>query len=243
MNVDDNIYKFEVDHIVCDSPAKSFLLNVKSFNAYLGCTSCTPEGSFINDRMAFLETESPLRTDESFRFKIQEEYHKGNPLELLPINMINDVCLDYMHNVCLGVTKRLIKFWVRGEKDVRLIEENKVKISSNLINLRSYVLSEFSRLPRGLDDIEYFKATELRMLVVHTGLVVFKGNLNKKMYKHFKLLVCALRILITPDICKTLNNLAQSLLNEFVSQYSSLYGAHFVTYNVHSLLHLPKYVI
>jgi hypothetical protein len=193
--------------------------------------------------MAFLEIESPLRTDKSFRSKTQEEYHKGSsPLELLPIDMINDVCLDYMHNVCLGVTKRLIEFWVRGKKDVRLIEENKVRISNNLLNLRSYVPSEFSRLPRGLDDIEFYKATELRMFVIHSGLIVLKGNLSKQMYSHFKLFVCALRILITPDICQILNNLAQSLLNEFVTQYSSLYGAHFVTYNVHSLLHLPMYV-
>ncbi|KAL4142330.1 hypothetical protein QTP88_004811 [Uroleucon formosanum] len=41
LNVNGNIYQFEVGHVVCDSPAKSFLLNVKSFNAYFGCTSCT----------------------------------------------------------------------------------------------------------------------------------------------------------------------------------------------------------
>jgi len=95
LNVDGNIYQFEVGHVVCDSPAKCFLLNVKSFNAYFGCTTCTQEGSHINNRMAFLEIESPLRTDKSFRSKTQEEYHKGSsPLELLPIDMINDVCLD-----------------------------------------------------------------------------------------------------------------------------------------------------
>lgn len=243
INVDGYIYQFEVGHVVCDSPAKSFLLNVKSFNAYYGCNSCTQEGYFINNRMAFLDIESPLRTDESFRSKTQEEYHKGSsPLELLPINLINDVCLDYMHNTCIGVTKRLIGFWVKGKKDVRLTEENIVKISDKLINLRSYVPSEFSRLPRGLDYIEYYKATELRMFLLHSGLIVLKGHLKKPMYSHFKLLVCALRILTTSAICQTLNNLAQSLLNEFVSKYSSLYGAHFVTYNVHSLLHLPMYV-
>lgn len=237
INVDGYIYQFEVGHVVCDSPAKSYLLNVKSFNAYYGCTSCTQEGTYINNRMAFLDVESPLRTDESFRSKTQEEYHKGSsPLELLPINLINDVCLDYMHNTCIGVTKRLIEFWVKGKKDVRLIDENIVKISNQLINLRSYVPSEFSRLPRGLDYVEYYKATELRMFLLHSGLIVLKCHLNKQMYSHFKLLVCALRILTTSDICQTLNNLAQSLLNEFVSQYSSLYGAHFVTYNVHIFL-------
>jgi len=47
--------------------------------------------------------------------KKDEDYHKGNsPLVCLPINIINTVVLDYMHNVCLGVVKRLIAFWVKG---------------------------------------------------------------------------------------------------------------------------------
>lgn len=147
INVDGCIYKFEVGHVVGDSPAKSFLFNVKSFNVYYGCNSCTQKGSYINNRMPFLEIESPLRTDESFRSKTHEEYHKGSsPLELLSINLVNDVCLDYTHNTCIGVTKRLLELWVKGKKDVRLIEENKVKISNKLINLRSYVPSEFSCL-------------------------------------------------------------------------------------------------
>lgn len=79
------------------------------------------------------------------------------------------------------------------------------------------------------------------MFIMHTGIIVLKGNLNTNLYSHFKLLVCALRILITPDICQSSNDLAQNLLNSFVSQYSDLYGAHFVTYNVHSLIHLPMY--
>jgi len=126
--------------------------------------------------MAFLF----LRTDKSFQTKTQEKYHKGSsPLELLPIDMIKDVCLKYMHNDSLGVTKCLIEFWVKG-KDARLIEENKVRISNNLLKLRWYMPSEFSRLHGGLDDIEYYKATELRIFIIHSGLIFLKGNLCKK---------------------------------------------------------------
>lgn len=32
-------FKFEIGYIVCDAPAKAFLLNVKGHNAYFGCTS------------------------------------------------------------------------------------------------------------------------------------------------------------------------------------------------------------
>lgn len=150
--VNDNLLKLEISNIVCDAPAKSFLLNVKNVNAYNGCTSCIVQGVYIENRVAFLSLNSPLRTDDSFRKKIDKDYHKGNsPLELLPINMIDTVCLDYMHCVLLGVVKRLVQFWIKGKKDIRLIKKTKNRINKDISHLRSYIPSEFCRLPRQLD--------------------------------------------------------------------------------------------
>ena len=78
----------EIAHIVCDAPAKAFLLKVKSHNAYHGCNTCIDEGVF-NKTMTFLTTNSPMRTNNSFRNKTDDSYHKGtSPLEKLPINII-----------------------------------------------------------------------------------------------------------------------------------------------------------
>jgi len=52
--VNDKIFKFEIGHIVCDSPVKAFLLNVKGHNGYFGCSSCTQEGRYVQNRMTFL---------------------------------------------------------------------------------------------------------------------------------------------------------------------------------------------
>uniref|UniRef100_A0A2S2NIQ3 DUF4218 domain-containing protein n=1 Tax=Schizaphis graminum TaxID=13262 RepID=A0A2S2NIQ3_SCHGA len=237
------VFKFEVSHFVCDAPAKAFLLNVKGHNAYFGCNSCIQEGTYIEHRMAYLEIDSLLRSDESFRNQNQEHYHKGkSPLELLPINIVNSVPLDYMHNVCLGVMKRLLEFWLKGKKDVRIKDQNKILISNEIVNLRSYVPSEFCRLPRVLDDLEYWKATELRFFLLYSSLIVLKGKLNNKFYFHFKLLVSAMRILVCDNVCQVYNLLAETFLKEFVSQYSNLYGPHNVSYNVHNLIHLPMFV-
>lgn len=86
--------KLEISNIVCDAPAKSYLLNVKAFNEYFGCTSCTEEGTYLQNRVALISINAPLRTDESFRNRKNDDYHKGNsPLELLPINIVDTVCL------------------------------------------------------------------------------------------------------------------------------------------------------
>lgn len=46
----------------------------------------------MEHRMTYPGLDAPLRTDESFRSKRDEDYHKGNsPLVQLPINIINTV--------------------------------------------------------------------------------------------------------------------------------------------------------
>jgi len=202
LNVNGSLIKLEISNIMCDSPAKAFILGVKSHNAYFGCTSCIEEGSYLKillilifnffnkNLIVFPGIDSPLRTDESFRNKSNEEFHKyDSPLLRLPINIIDTVCLDYIHNVCLGVMKRLILHWVRGNKQVILPDEKINKINCELNVLRSYVPSEICRLQRAINDIEYWKATELRTFLFYSGPIILKGKIFKAFYNHFLLLV------------------------------------------------------
>lgn len=76
LNVNGILFKLEISNVICDAPAKAFLLNVKSHNAYSGCTSCTDEGTYLKHRMSYLSIDFPLRSDESFRNKIDYDYHK-----------------------------------------------------------------------------------------------------------------------------------------------------------------------
>jgi hypothetical protein len=49
-----------------------------------------------------------------------------------------------MHLVCLGASAKLLK-------------------------IKYYIPREFSRLPRNLSDVDRFKATEFRQLLLYTG--------------------------------------------------------------------------
>lgn len=75
---------------------------------------------------------------------------------------------------------------------MRIIEEKKSNISQSLFNLRKLVPSEFARLPRSLDDLKYWKATEFREILLYTGVIVLKSNLKKEFYGHFLLLVVSI---------------------------------------------------
>lgn len=62
-----------------------------------------------------MEVKAPLQTDDSFRARSDGEYHMGYCLlECLPIDIIKDAPIYYMHAV-LGAMGRLLKFWLRGK--------------------------------------------------------------------------------------------------------------------------------
>jgi len=102
---------------------------------------------------------------------------------------------------------------------------------------RKYISEEFCRLPRSVEDVEHWKATEIRQFLLYTGPVALKGKLPKMQYKHFLCLHIAIRILCSLE-CIRLNAYAKSLIRYFVEKYKKIYGHEYITYNVHNLLHL-----
>ena len=91
--------------VICDAPAKAFISGVKYHSGYFGCSKCTIEGDFIDNRVVFLDTHCRLRTDTSFRLRLQDEHHKSKSiLEDTKIGMVSQLPLDYMHLICLGVS-------------------------------------------------------------------------------------------------------------------------------------------
>ena len=117
-----------------------------------------------------------------------------------------------MHLVCLGVMKKLLKCWTKGPYKLSKAQIEKMSLDLELIKL--FIPDEFSRKSRSLEDLPHFKATEFRLFLVYTGIVVLKSNLSKEKYKHFLLLHCAVFILLT-EASSNLewNQLAQNLLN------------------------------
>ncbi|XP_029176975.1 uncharacterized protein LOC114945068 [Nylanderia fulva] len=108
-----------IEALVCDTPAKAFVLCVKGHAGYSSCTKCTTEGDYIKGRLCFPETNAPLRSDSDFIQKIDDSYHKPNItcslLEVPHFKPVTNVPLDYMHLVCLGIMRKLMYLWLHGE--------------------------------------------------------------------------------------------------------------------------------
>ncbi len=241
IQIGQSLYSFKVSKICADAPARSFLKNVNNHNGYSSCERCVQVGQWLG-RMVFLEFDCDARTDESIKLFTDKRHHKKNgecTLNNIDIGLVSQVPLDYMHLACLGVTRKLFRQWVKGKIPHKMSNKIIMEISKHLMLLRKYIPNCFQRKPRSLLEIDHFKASEFRTLLLYTGVVCLKNLISQDYYDHFVLLHSAMFILLSKKaFVPEWNSIAKDLLRKFVEDGIRIYGSEFSVYNVHSLLHL-----
>lgn len=110
------VIKINLFGLICDAPAKAFVLCVKSHTGFYSCTKCTIKGKYIHNRTCFPSTQHSchLRTDQLFVANSYENFQTGYSIlnEVPKFLPISHTPLDYMHLVCLGVVKKMILLWI-----------------------------------------------------------------------------------------------------------------------------------
>nr|CAK26778.2 TPA: transposase domain-containing protein [Tribolium castaneum] len=131
-----NEFRFEIRVmcITCDAPARSYVKGIKGHNAYFGCETCIQKGVNLNRRIIYIETNSHPRTHQNFVSKEYPAHHLfDTPLKnMLNIDLIKQVTLDYMHLCCLGVMRKLLNYWYKGGnmEAVRLSVSLRLRLSN-----------------------------------------------------------------------------------------------------------------
>lgn len=239
------LYSVKVRCFVMDTPARAYILGTKGHSGYFSCTRCEQKGEHVKNRLVFpFDMNCTSRTNERFRNRAQPEHHNAMTpiaMENIQIDMVHQFTLDYMHVVCLGVMRTLLKAWVkvRGE-NYSLTSSHINKMSESLNILGSSIPYEFCRKPRSLKELDRWKATELRQFLLYTGPFVLKNILTAERYHHFLKLSVAIRILLDEEDCKKNILFARNLLANFVKDVPVLYDVSYLTCNFHNLLHLHE---
>ena len=245
------VYEVRLRSFICDAPARAYLKGIVSHTGYFSCERCTIKGSWLG-RVSFHKTEeTEARTDSLFRrfhyhkHRCKCHQHKETALLRIPkLDLIKDFVLDSMHLVFLGVMRRMLYFMkgtVKGLRRARLSSHQKREFEGKLGQCSGRFPSEFVRQPRPLDDLDYWKATELRSFLLYSGLVVLKGTVSSSMFTNFLYLSVAIRYLSLKDdgLRNQALDYSRTLLDAFSKNSRRLYGSAFVVYNVHSLIHIP----
>ena len=155
--------------------------------------------------------------------------------------LIAGVAVDFMHCVCLGVTRQFVNLWMDSRQ-----HENRFYIgrSEQEINARLHLIEvpgEMSRAPRSIGDRNHWKASEWRAFIFYS-LVILRGILPLTYLKHFFLFVYGVYSLLGDCITEDAINSAEASLTKFVIEVEELYGLTYCTFNVHQLIHLAQSV-
>ena len=248
LEVNGTLLRVSIHSFICDAPARQYLKRIIAHSGFYSCERCVIRGE---SGPKFIETACTLRDDASFRSRLYDYHQKeGNPSPLveLPIDMIADFPLDYMHLVLLGVVRRMLRLWL-GTSDFKVtsfssnfrlcgkVNDNKIK--ERVSACADNITTEFQRRPRQMDENKYFKAHEYRTLMCYTIPFIFKGVFNNdKVYSHFLLLVVSFRVMLGKKPTPSAVQYVRDLLKKFVVEMHELYGTVHMTYSVHGLLHI-----
>ena len=89
VTVDGRSFSVNLQWVVCDAPARSFVKKCVGHEALFGCERCVQRGEKIGGSMTFQATDSDLRNDMSFRHQRNKKHHHGtSPFTELNIDMI-----------------------------------------------------------------------------------------------------------------------------------------------------------
>lgn len=236
--------KVTIDVFCCDAPARAFLLKIKYHSGYFSCSRCIIEGEHYKNRVCFpySNIEITKRTHESYKNLMYEDHHTSTTpsklIEIPNLNLVSSFSMDYMHLTLLGVTRKLILLWLsKGPVHVRLNSFSIGKLNKSLLDIKQYITSDFVRKTRPINEINRWKATELRLFLIYIGPIVLKNVVKYEVYINFMSFNVAMMILLSPDHSHIVQ-FADKLLHYFVESFEKLYGTEHVSFNVHGLLHL-----
>jgi len=83
----------------------------------------------------------PLRTNEDFRSRRQEEHHNGETIlsELEDYDLVDEVVLDWMHVTLLGAVRKLLHLFKGGKLGVRFQYNLIIVISAMPESMQNFI--------------------------------------------------------------------------------------------------------
>ena len=94
---------------------------------------------------------------------------------LYPFDLIRSFAIDWMHCVCLGVVKYIMRLQMSdGNRDKPFyLGAKKASISRQLLSIKPPDI--VGRLPRSVEDMKLWKATELKNWLLHYSVAVLRN--------------------------------------------------------------------
>jgi hypothetical protein len=246
---------------VMDLPAKAELLHMSYFNGSFPCITCEEEGTTVKQGKGSAKCLPYKPPDERSMHRSQrtvlENMRAGRPntrvkgfkgesglAHLADFNIVSGIVPDYMHGVCLGVTKTLMSKWFssKEKKERYCIGDHIEEISKVMEHFKPP--HNIERLPRNLEKhYQHFKATEMQTWLLYYAYPCVKDFLDDDYLENLLCLSEGIHILLGESISQDMLTKAEGLLQRFYESFPKLYGRGSCGLNVHNIgTHLCEFV-
>ncbi|OXA39242.1 hypothetical protein Fcan01_25989 [Folsomia candida] len=228
------VYEIKIAGFVCDAPARAFITCTKYHSGFSACSKCNQIGERYLNRTIFSTSSGSLRKDADFlSVEDDDDHHRGKTILVnLNVGLVSKVPYEYMHLICLGVTRKLLNLWTSGPPNYLKFSGSLINdISAALLKQQKFVPCDFNRKPRALDELPRWKATEYRFFILYVGPVILENKIPEPYYQHFLALHVAVQIFSSDDLIKKYGDYADKRMQYFVQNFSVLYGKENLSYN------------
>ena len=234
--------------VTVDSKARPIIQYRMQFNAYYGCSWCYARGEYTNTiRYTFQFSDSKIRTEVSHI----EDLHKVTNYNLKHCNGVKGPCalmelphfdpvwgfpIDILHCICLGVTKQFWDNWTESNSPFYINNHKRKLVNQKLLNFQ--LPSEIHRDCRPFAPRIKKKGSEWLSWLLFFSIICLQNILPDEALHHFSILVKCVYTLSKKTITEEECLYCHKELLTFVGQCELFYGKNFMTFNLHSLLHL-----
>ena len=186
----------------------------------------------INEIVEKIENNIELSDDEKKGIK-----GRSLLLDLPGFNYVNNVSVEYLHCVCLGVVRKCTELTFKVTDGRKRVTKRKLSLPSQFNKLIAHVksLREFNRRIREL-DFHVYKGQEFRNLLLFFFPLVLDcievGEKERKMWLFLSYMIKA--CVVPKEEFKPIDlNVIDRCTNSWYSLYQQLFGVHNCTYNTH----------
>lgn len=241
--------------IIGDGLARAKALNILQHNGFYSCFKCLQSGDreegsnstkFEYDPTAQTRTHAIYLDQVKHAEIIKKDYQgiKGPTNFSKYVEFPRGEIVDPLHLIFEGTFKSMFQDWFSSSNHSKAYYLGTVNHQTNINKtLRNVKFpSDYPRIQREIQRFSYCTANEYKHFMLNASLYVFENLLPYKYFEHLCLYVCYVRLLSQPSISKADIIHASEIINEFVQQFSTLYGRDRMTHNLHLHLHLPLQV-
>ncbi|CAF0956332.1 unnamed protein product [Brachionus calyciflorus] len=250
LEINGSIIHLRVQSFIADLPARAQFLKINQYNGKFACLNCHDPG--IYDHTYHKMTYPPMN---QVKLRSSDDYNLYSKLADLSgddvfgikgrtalgdlIEIPRQVPYDYMHLVCQGHSKWILK-QLFDSPDTEYDLTKSIEQIDVFLNQIKYPTS-FPRKPRKIKKYSKWKSSQLKIFILFLAVPIFLEFLSVEYFYLLSAYALVIRTLYEPCNDEEIDT-ANILIKEYYEALKNFFGSYAYDFTIHAHTHLTEQV-